>query len=256
MQEVQTTVGGVRAIELFYRAIRNIAAGTTAFYQSQTRLNTPGLGTLMPENFRDVSEITQQCINLFELEIIQALEAAKTFTERELIFNWLSVYMPVKYLREPGVEDRLLDICQKMEVPSTQICFAVSEKLFEEEDGVVGDRIRKLRNRGFHFMLTDFGSISSPIMRLSGFEVDYVMLSREITEYIGRDERSDSAVKSLVDFVTGLGAEPIADGISNVRQAETLYGFECHYCAGPLAGKYMAERYIKKRSADPLDVEG
>ena len=99
-------------------------------------------------------------------------------------------------------------------------------------------------------MLTDFGSISSPIMKLSEFEVDYVMLSPEITQYLGKDERSDSAVKSLIDFVSGLVAEPIADGISNVRQAESLYEFECEYCAGSLAGSYKAERFIRPISKE------
>ena len=108
----KSTVGGLRAVELYFRAIRNISAGNTAFYQSQTRLNTPGLGTLMPENFRDVSEITQQCINLFELEIIQALEAISTFNERDLMFNWLSVYMPAKYLRDISAENKLVDLTE------------------------------------------------------------------------------------------------------------------------------------------------
>ncbi|MBQ8967664.1 EAL domain-containing protein [Ruminococcus sp.] len=246
----KSTVGGMRAVELYYRAIRNISEGSTAFYQSQTRLNTPGLGVLMPENFRDVSEITQQCISLFELEVIQALEAVNTFNQRELLFNWLSVYMPSKYLRDIGAENRLMDITEKLNVRTSQVCFTLSEKLFEETETVVAENIKKLRNRGFHFMLTDFGGISSPIMKLSEYEVDYVMLSPEITQYLGRDERSDSAVKSLIDFVSGLGAEPIADGISNVHQAETLYSFECMYCAGSLAGKYMAERYVRRKNAE------
>ncbi|MBP5267814.1 MAG: EAL domain-containing protein [Ruminococcus sp.] len=247
---VQTTVGGMRAVELYYRPIRNISAGNTAFYQSQTRLNSPGLGVLMPENFRDVSEITQQCLNLFELELFQAMQAVTTFNERELLFNWISVYMPAKYLRDIDAESRIMEASEKMGVNSSQLCFTLSEKLFEETEHIVADNIKKLRNRGFHFMLMDFGSISSPIMKLSEYDVDYVMLSPELTQYIGKGERSDSAVKSLIDFVTGLGAEPVADGISNVHQAEILYEFECHYCAGELAGKYMAERYIRRKSKE------
>ena len=247
-----STVNGLRAVELYYRAIRNISEGSTAFYQSQTRLNTPGLGTLMPENFRDVSEITQQCVTLFELELIQALNAIQTFEQRELMFQWVSVYMPAKYLRDIGVESRLMDITERLGVKTTQVCFALSEKLFEETEPAVADNIKKLRNRGFHFMLTDFGGISSPIMKLSEFEVDYVMLSPEITQYLGKDDRADSAVKSLIDFVSGLGAEPIADGISNIRQAESLYEFECQFCAGSLAGSYIAERYIRRRSKDDI----
>ena len=76
------------------------------------------------------------------------------------------------------------------------------------------------------------------------------MLSPEITQYLGKDTRSESAVKSLIDFVSDLGAEPIADGITNVLQAETLYGFECQYCAGSLAGKYAAERFIRRKSTE------
>ena len=40
----------------------------------------------------------------------------------------------------------------------------------------------------------------------------------------------------------------VADGVFNSRQAETLYSFECSYCAGSLSGKYMAERYVRRRA--------
>ena len=74
------------------------------------------------------------------------------------------------------------------------------------------------------------------------------MLSPEVSNYIGKGERSDNAVKSIIGFVNELGAEPVADGVFNSHQAETLYSFECAYCAGSLSGKYMAERYVRRRS--------
>ncbi|MBR1423237.1 MAG: EAL domain-containing protein [Ruminococcus sp.] len=243
----QTTVNGVRAIELYYRAIREIEHGNTAFYQSQTRLNTPGLGTLMPENFRDVSEVTNQCVSLFDLEFLQALETCNKFKDREIRFDWLSVYVSAKYLIDQKAERNILTYCQQMEVPTNKICFALSEKILEETDGAAARTIRHLRNRGFHFMVTDFGNDACPIMRLSSFECDYVMFSPEVTGFLGKDDRSDSAVRSLIDFVTDLGAEPIADGVFSSMQAEKLFSFECRYCAGSIAGKYSAERYIRQR---------
>ena len=246
----QTTVNGVRAIELYYRVIREISSGATAFFQSQTRLNTPGLGTLMPENYRDVAEVTNQCITLFDLELLQALEAVNTFYDRELRFDWISVYASAKYLTDPKAERNILTYCQKLEVPTNKICFALSEKILEETDGVAATTVKHLRNRGFHFMVTDFGNDTCPIMRLSSYECDYVMLSPEIISFLGKDDRSDAAVKSLIDFVSDLGAEPIADGVFSSLQAEKLYGFECRYCAGSLAGKYNAERYVRKRGEE------
>ena len=250
-----TTVNGVRAIELYYRVIREIASGSTAFYQSQTRLNTPGLGTLMPENYRDVAEVTNQCVTLFDLEFLHALESVQKFQDRELRFDWLSVYASAKYLSDPKAERNILTYCQKYNVPTNRICFALSEKILEETDGVVATTIKHLRNRGFHFMVTDFGNDACPIMRLSSFECDYVMLSPEVTGFLGKDDRSDAAVKSLIDFVSDLGAEPIADGVFNSMQAEKLFGFECRYCAGSLAGKYIAERYVRRRGDEEEEPE-
>jgi EAL domain-containing protein (putative c-di-GMP-specific phosphodiesterase class I) len=97
-------------------------------------------------------------------------------------------------------------------------------------------------------MLTGFGGSYCPMMRLSNFSVDYVMLSPEVANYIGRDERSDNAVKSIISFVNDIGSEPVADGVFNSRQAEMLYSFECSYCAGSLSGKYVTEKYVKRRT--------
>ena len=249
-EEVQTLVGGLRAIELYYRPIRESSSGSTAFLQSQTRLNTPGLGTLMPENFRNVAEITNQCIALFDLEILQALGAAEKFVERDVPFGWVSMYMPAEYLKDIRAERNLMEYCSRYNVHTYKLCFAVSAKILEERDGRAATVMKNLRNRGFHFMLTDFGSDSCPMMKLSEFPVDYVMLSPEVTQFLGRSERSDGAVKSIVDFVTELDAVPIADGVTSAAQAEKYFEFGCNFTAGTLSGKYVAGKYIRRKNDD------
>ena len=185
---------------------------------------------------------------LFELELIQALEACIVFNERELNYGWLSVYMPVRCLKERRTMKMVNEKLALREIPTSKICFELAENLLEETDGEAADTITKMRNLGYHFMLTDFGESSCPMMRLSDFSVDYVMLSPEVSNYIGRGERSDNAVKSIISFVNDLGSEPIADGVFNSRQAETLHAFECLYCAGNLAGKYMTEKNVKGKT--------
>lgn len=240
----ESRVGGLRAVELHYRTIRDISNGTPAFLHTQTRLNSPSLGVLYPEQFRDVAEITFQCIELFWLELEQAMDAVQIFEKRELSFQWISVYMPIRILREVGIEHDLMERFTAMELPTNRICFELSEKLLEETDGLAASSIRNLRNRGFHFMLSGFGGNNCPMMRLAEFRVDYVMLSPEVAYFIDRSDRADEAVKSIIGFVTDLEAVPIADGIQNSHQAETLHSFECRYCAGSLAGDYVQERYM------------
>lgn len=247
-KNLKSTVDGLRAVELNYRSIREISSGQTAFLQTRTMLNSPNLGVLSPEQYRDVAEMTNQADQLFRLELIQALEANTTFYEREVSFNWLSVYLPVRLLRETRTAKFAADYAARYQVPTSRICFELSEKLLTENDEQVPNSIQSMRNLGFHFMLTNFGGSSCPMMRLSDYPVDYVMLSPEVSNYIGRGERSDNAVKSIISFVNDIGSEPVADGVFNSHQAEMLYSFECSYCAGSLSGKYMTERYVKRKS--------
>ncbi len=244
----QSEVGGLRAVEMFFRGIREIESGQIMFFQSKTRLNTPSLGTIMPENFRDVAELSNQGVSLFELEFRQSREALKKFLERDFYFRWLSVYMPPNYLTERSVENKLIQITDEEEIDTNRICFELPLKILVDGNIKMARMIENLRNRGFHFMLTGFGGNNSPLMKLSDYPVDFVMLSQEITGYIGKNERSNDAVKSIIDFVEGLGAEPIADGISTANQAETLHKCGCRFVAGQLAGKYTSERYVRKRA--------
>ncbi len=249
IDQPQTDVGGNRAVEMFFRSIREIETGNLAFFQSKTRLNTPGLGILMPENFRDVAELSNQCLSLFELELRQALEAEKKFKERDFFYKWVSVYMPPAYLLERGAEQRMLNYVEDNDTDPNRICFELPLKLLTEGSVKHARVIENLRNRGFHFLLTGFGGSNSPLMKLSEYPVDYVMLSQEVTMYIGKNERSNAAVHSIVEFVGGLGADPIADGISTANQAEALFEADCRYVAGNLAGKYTLERYVRKRNS-------
>lgn len=241
----ESRVDGLRAVELYYRVIRDSSSGTTTFLHTQTRLHAPSLGVLYPEQFRDVAEITFQCVELFWLELAQAMDAVQQFEKRELSFQWISVYMPVRVLREIGIEHDLMERFAEEGLATNRICFELSEKLLEETDGLAAGSIRNLRNRGFHFMLSGFGGNNCPMMRLAEFSVDYVMLSPEVCYFINRSKRADEAVKSIIGFVSDLEAIPIADGVQNRLQAETLQNFECRYFSGSFAGDYMQDRAMR-----------
>jgi len=247
VEKVQTKVGGLRAIELYYRGIREFESGDTAFFQSKTRLNTPDLGTLMPETYRKVAEFSNQCLSLFDLEFTQAMQAIKSLLEKEFYFKWLSVYMPLKYLMEKGVQQKLMERLDELEVDTNRICFELSPDILIHGETEHSINIEQLRNRGFHFMITDFGGINSPLMRLAYFPVDYVMLSSELLGYLQEESRAYSAIEAIVEFSDSMGAEVIADGVSKAEQAEMLYEAQVKYGAGTLAGNYIAERYIRKK---------
>ena len=245
---LETKVGGLRAVDMYYRGIREFESGEISFLQSKTRLNTPDLGTLMPETYRKVAELSNQCVSLFELELTQLFETIKNLQNRDYYFRWISVYMPLKYLGMRGVQQKLMSMMDESGVDTNRVCFELSPDLLISGTSVHGKNIEQLRNRGFHFMLTEFGGVNSPLMRLAYFPVDYVLMSEEIMGYLKDETRALAAVESISGFIEDMGSTPIADGVTRSDQADLLYRAHCYFGSGPLVGKYVQERYLRRKS--------
>ena len=146
---LETKVGGLRAVDMYYRGIREFESGEISFLQSKTRLNTPDLGTLMPETYRKVAELSNQCVSLFDLEFRQLLETIKTLQEREYYFRWISVYMPLKVLGEKGFQAKLMTKMDDFGIDTNKVCFEISPDLLIKGDGSHSTAIEHLRNRTY-----------------------------------------------------------------------------------------------------------
>lgn len=239
MAEIPSTIGGLRAIQLSFRPMREISSGRSVSYLSRTQLNTPELGTLMPETFRPAAEYSGQSKKLFQLELLQLAEAIDALTVYGKIFHWISLDMPLSILKDPETPAELNRICEQFTISPNKFCFAIPEAVMAETDTTAADQLARLRRRGYHMMLTGFGESGCPFMKLSELAVDHVLLSPGVIQYLGRSERSDQAVHSIISFVNDLQSEPVADGVKSSAQAESLYEFGCTYCTGPLSGDYL-----------------
>lgn len=238
-EELQTTVGGLRAVELQYRPIREISSGRTVCWHARTQLNTPELGTLLPESFRRAAEFSGQCRKLFPLESLQAAHAVQQLMAVDTIFDWIAIHIPMRVLKDAALETVLRKTCDQYEILPGKLCVAIPPEVLTEKEGDAARAVGNLRHRGFHAMLQGFGETGCPFLELSQLPVDYVMLSPAVTGFLGKGEKPENAVKAIIDFVNNQECEPIADGVRSSAQAETLYQLGCNYCAGPLTGFYM-----------------
>ena len=126
------TVDGVRAIELRYRAVKETDTDEVAFYQTSMRLNSPSLGVLTPDRFLSVLNCTDQCIPVFKLALVQAIQAAAKFEGRELDFKWISLYMPLRLLRKNDCADIVSEITGKFKTSADKICFEIPLNLLND----------------------------------------------------------------------------------------------------------------------------
>lgn len=255
LQDNSATVSGLRAIEMRYRPIYDSFTKGAAFYQSSMRLNAPDMGVLLPERFTPVIEADDRCIPLFKLALLQTIKAADKFNGRELDFDWISVNIPLRLLRKSDCTNILTEFTGMVGAKNNKICLEIPSSVFDDEDSC-SKSIRKLKDAGFHTMITGVDAVSFPLMRIADFEPEYVMLDEAITASIGKDKRSDTCICSLITLIRDLDAEPIATGVASAETAEKFYEFECSYytgagsATGDFSGNFLQERFIRRKNQE------
>lgn len=241
-----STVDGVRAIELFYRPVRRIKTGTPAFYQSQMRLNSPLMGTMLPDFYRTTAENSGQCVELFQLGMVQLLRSMKAFEEKGTLPRHISIYMPVRYLLNENSAGDIVKMCTRFEVDPDNVCFEVSSDLLFEKGGTAPAVVSALSAEGFHFMLADFGSAGSPLFEIAEFPFDYVILDRAVCLSVGKSERKNTCIKSLTGLASQLGAEVIVP-YADKEHSEIFSELGCLYTAD---GDFISARYAFRRKSE------
>lgn len=247
-----TTVDGLRAIEMRYRSVFSTGTKEAAFCQSSIRLNSPDMGVLLPDRFMPVLESDDRCVPIFKLALLQTVKAAEKFTERELDFNWISVFMPLRLLAKNNCLNILTEFTDIIGVKPNKICFEISPLLLND-DGDCRKTMKKLRKAGYHTMITNVGGNAFPLLSLAEFEPEYVMMDEQITQLLGQDERSETCAQSVISFINNLDAEPIATGVPSAEIADRLYELECSYYTGAAhsgyyTGNFQREKFMRTKN--------
>ena len=255
IKEAETTVDGVRAIEIRYRPIYETDTKEPAFFQTRVRLNSPDSGVILPERFMPVIESSDRCVSLFKLALLQTVKAAERFTERELDFKWISLFMPVRLLHKKDCAGILTEFTKQIGASPDRICLEIPPLVIGEDDGYCDESMRKLRKAGFHTMLCGIGADNFPLFRLSELEPEYVMLEENVLSMAGRSEKADSCLHSLISTLGELGAEPVASGVPSFEIADLLYDMRCSYYtaeenSGERGSSFMLERFVRRRNQD------
>ena len=245
-EKTPSTVDGVRAIELFYRPVRRISTGTPVFFQSEMRLNSPLIGTMLPDYYRTSAEHSGQIVKLFRLGFAQLLRSVKAYEEKGTLPQHISICLPVLYLRDEKSAGEIIEMCTRFEAEPDNICFEVSSDLLFENDGLAAAAMSALSAEGFRFMLSDFGMAGAPLTGIADFPVDYVILDKAICFSAGKSERQNACIKALVGLASQLGAETIAPCADKEqeKQAENLG------CLYTVSGNFTGGRYAFRKKAE------
>lgn len=248
-QEYNTTVDGVRAIELGYRPILKTDTGNTVDFQSRIRLNAPEMGVILQERFMPVLENSDRCVPLLLLALTQLIKAEEKFENRDIYFDWISIPIPLRMLFKSDCADKLTDLTKQLNASPDRVCLEIPSRIIEENGGEKS--LSALRKAGFHTMLSKVDAERFPLYKLAELEPEYVIMDKRVTAGILSGERAETCIKSVISFISEIGGKTVASGVTSPEAVDKLYDLGCSFYIADESmgrvGNFSLERYVRKQ---------
>lgn len=132
----------------------------------------------------------------------------------------------------------LVELAQEYRVPTEYVLLELTESGFLENEEVMYDNMKYLRNYGFTLSMDDFGTGYSTMTMLKNQPVDEIKIDRGFIVDI-ENAKSKSIVRHTIDMLHELDMKIIAEGVEEKTQQDFLLQCGCSSAQGFLYYKPM-----------------
>jgi len=141
--------------------------------------------------------------------------------------------------------DFVMDTIRKYNVNPDEIELEITESILIEDFASVIDKLRQLRDFGVRISLDDFGTGFSSLSYLKKLPINTLKIDKSFIDTVLTDSPTRIITESIIDMVSALGFESVAEGVENEQQYNYLNEIGCDVIQGYLLGKPMTAEQIE-----------
>lgn len=239
---------GKGQLRLVYQPIHSIGGGENEV-EALVRWRHPVLGEISPARFIPAAERSGVMVQLGAWIMERALGDLARWPGLTMSLN----LSPLQ-LQQEGFVGFLMDCCRKNAILPSRLILEVTESLSIERNTRAIVTLNLLRAAGFRIALDDFGTGYSSLCMMKTFKFDRLKLDRSLISDIGRDTTSKAVFDAAVTMALSIGAEVVAEGISDEWLEEPVRSAGCTHVQGfhysrPIESEHVDEYYRQYAAA-------
>ena len=149
-------------------------------------------------------------------------------------------------LMDGRMTERIFTEIQETKVPKQYFRYEIIESACTIISTQGEEFLKSLRQQGVQIFLDDFGTGVSTFETVRDYTFDALKLDMGFVKKIGKDQKSDAIVVSIIDLAHRMGMKVVAEGIENQQQSDFLRAHGCDYLQGFYYYKPMSAEEFSK----------
>jgi diguanylate cyclase (GGDEF)-like protein len=217
-------------LRMVYQPIHSLGAsgpGSENEVEALVRWNHPTLGEISPARFIPAAERSGLMVQLGYWIVQRALTDLARWPHLTMSIN----LSPLQ-LQQEGFVGFLMDCCRTGGIAPHRLFLEVTESLSIERNTRALMTLNLLRNAGFRIALDDFGTGYSSLCMMKTFKFDRLKLDRSLITDLGKDATSQAVFDAAVTMALRIGAEVVAEGISEAALVDPVRSAGCTHVQG------------------------
>jgi EAL domain-containing protein (putative c-di-GMP-specific phosphodiesterase class I) len=242
---------------LYLQPIIDASTGKLAGAEVLARLNDPKLGMIMPSDFISLAEENGSILTMGEQIFRKACEFM-VYYGKQISLPWINVNLSPIQCLDLNLPEEFYNIIKKYNLTPDQIRLEITEG--ENIDyNLLQQQIHSMEEKGFSFILDDYGTGYSNISRAIGMPLSIIKLDKSLTK-IEDNMKLISIGEHTIRMIKDMDMEIVAEGIEDEKTLKKFEEMGCDFIQGyyfsrPLPKDQFIAFVREKNSINKLQLQ-
>ena len=231
---------------LHYQPIIALADRSVTGLEALVRWHHPDRGLLMPSEFLALAEETGLIVPIGYWVLRDVCRQLQQWSsaDGQLAHISVAVNLSSRHLQVADIAERLAGIAREFGVDTGRIELELPESCVTGDVEATRTQFEALKAAGFRLTIDDFGSGYASLSSLQQLPVDRLKINRAFLNEATPD--SESVIRGMIEVVSRLDMEIVAEGIERPGQLAQLAASHCGYGQGFLISEPVTPSSVEE----------
>ena len=219
-------------LRLQYQPKVGTTSGHLLGMEALVRWVHPKRGMISPMEFIPVAEDTGLIVAIGRWVLREACRQNTAWQQAGMRPLRVAVNLSARQFRSGKLLDEIDEALSETGLPASSLELEITESMVMEDPEGVIILLGKIRSRGIHLSLDDFGTGHSSLAYLKRFPIDCVKIDRAFIKDTPENSNDVAIARTIVAMAKSLDLITVAEGVETIEQLNLLKTMGCDQIQG------------------------